>query len=125
MKVSSHILSRCSFPAVIQVIVNHCTLGFVDFKTGLIAFVKTPLAHAENRTTGPWSSITLSSPNVKYAIQYSRSYWGQTGTKVQVIFYRNDNLISELSGNSATRIPLWYGNFGAKYSPVFLTEISI
>jgi len=82
MKASSHIDSRGPFPAVTQVLVNHCTLGFVDFKIGLIAFVKTPLANSENRTTGPWSSTTLSSPNAKHALQYSRSDWGQTGNKV-------------------------------------------
>jgi hypothetical protein len=71
MKVSSHIHSRSPFPVVIQVLFIHCTLGFVECKTGLIAYVKTPIAHAENRTTYPWSSITLSSPNAKYATQYS------------------------------------------------------
>ena len=95
MKVSSHIDSRGPFPAVTQVLVNHFTLGFVDFKIGLIAFVKTSLAHSENRTTGPWSSTALSRSNAKYAIQYSRSHWGQTGSKVQVFCYRQDILISE------------------------------
>jgi hypothetical protein len=125
MKVSSHIHSRGSFLAVIKVLVNKCTLGFVDFKTGLIAFVKMSLAHAENRTTGPWSPATLSSPSAKYAIQYSRTHWGQTANKVQVFCYRHDILISEESGTSATRFPQLSGKFWAKYSPVFLTEITI
>jgi hypothetical protein len=95
MKVSSHIHSRGPIPAVIQVLVNECTLRFVDFKTGLIAFVKVSLVHAENRTTGSWSPATLSSPSAKYAVQYSRSHWSQTATKVQVSCYSHDNLISE------------------------------
>jgi len=125
MKVSSHIHSRGPIPAVIQVLVNNCALGFVVFKTGLIAFVNVSLAHAENRTRGPWSPATLSISSAKYANQYSRSHWSQTATKVQVICYRHDILISEYSGTSATRLPQLSGKFWAKYSPVFLTEITI
>ena len=98
MKVSSHIHSRGPFPAVTQVLINHCTLGFVKFKTGLIAFVKTLLAHSENRTTRPWSSATLSSPNAKYAIHYSRSYW-----------------VSNRHQSAGFLLPPGYFNFGTKW----------
>jgi hypothetical protein len=62
-------------------------------------------------------------PNTLSIIHVPTGY--RTGIKVQVFCYRQDILISEQNGTSATRLSRWSGKVGAKYRTVFVTEITV